>query len=353
MREHSKDDDIIQNPPMVSVIVPVYQTAPYLRDTVHSVLGQVGVSLQVILVNDGSTDDSPRICDELGRTHANIQVIHQSNGGLSSARNAGLACATGRYIVFLDSDDQFTSSALQDLLAKATLYGADVILPDRRIEVRENDKRSRELPLFASNTLVEDPVLFARLALIAGAHGWSSTGVLYNGNLLREKAIEFPVGYIAEDRVFNLAVLSAATKVAFLAKSTVSCLRRQGSITTSYQSSLNDVTMFIDKTVGEFGARTLGTSQFLERDQLLARNTVTFLMSIAAENAPLTGAERKRLADGFLAEPRVQQALQVRSIRPFFDAAWKRGFYRMVRWLLKHDCRSPAFMLTRLAGVVR
>ena len=95
---------------MVSVIVPVYNVEEYLRQCVDSILGQTYQSLEVILVDDGSPDNSPQICDDYARKDSRVKVIHKKNGGLSDARNAGLEAVTGEYVLFVDSDDYWRNS---------------------------------------------------------------------------------------------------------------------------------------------------------------------------------------------------------------------------------------------------
>jgi len=90
---------------LVSVVIPVYQTEKYLWHCAQSVIGQSYKNIEIILVDDGSTDKSPGICDNLARMDGRVRVIHQENGGISSARNTGLRHARGEYVAFLDSDD--------------------------------------------------------------------------------------------------------------------------------------------------------------------------------------------------------------------------------------------------------
>ena len=106
------------NNPILSFIIPVYNTAQWLRPCVDSVLGQHTApgQIEIILVDDGSTDESPSICDAFGEKHPDIRVIHKKNGGLSDARNAGIAMAKGHYLTFLDSDDLIAPEALSTLL---------------------------------------------------------------------------------------------------------------------------------------------------------------------------------------------------------------------------------------------
>ena len=98
----------------LSIIVPVYNSQKYLRRCIESVVNQMREWVELIIVDDGSTDDSPYICDEY-KMIDNISVIHKKNGGLSSARNAGLEIATGDYVFFLDSDDLIDGSLINDL----------------------------------------------------------------------------------------------------------------------------------------------------------------------------------------------------------------------------------------------
>ena len=113
--------------PLVSVIVPVYNTEKYLRRCIDSIINQACNNLQIILVDDGSTDNSGAICDEYARKDARIIVIHQQNGGSVIARNAGIKGAKGEWIAFVDSDDWIASQMLSVLMDKASQADYDMI----------------------------------------------------------------------------------------------------------------------------------------------------------------------------------------------------------------------------------
>lgn len=104
----------------VSVIVPIYNVEVYLRRALDSILSQTHKDWEAVLVDDGSTDSSGRIADEYARNDGRFKVVHKSNGGLSDARNAGMECATGEYLLFLDADD-FLHPQLMELCLKAIL----------------------------------------------------------------------------------------------------------------------------------------------------------------------------------------------------------------------------------------
>lgn len=117
--------------PKISVIVPVYKVEPYLRKCLDSITGQTYQNLEIILVDDGSPDSCGSICDDYAAQDKRVRVIHKENGGVSSARNAGLAAATGDWIGWVDSDDWIESDMYNCMLKKAVEYGADIVVCGR------------------------------------------------------------------------------------------------------------------------------------------------------------------------------------------------------------------------------
>ena len=110
-----------------SIIIPVYNVENYLERCVNSALAQTCQSIEIILVDDGSSDNCPEICDRYAKEYSQIKVIHKKNGGLASARNAGLAIANGEFIFFLDSDDWITSNTIEELIAIAIENQVDFV----------------------------------------------------------------------------------------------------------------------------------------------------------------------------------------------------------------------------------
>ena len=113
-----------------SIVIPVYNTAPYLKECIDSVLNQTQKEIEVIAVDDGSTDNSLEILHELQKKHPQLTVIHQENLGVGGARNTGMALAVGEYIYFLDSDDYIAENALEICYACASENNLDVVLFD-------------------------------------------------------------------------------------------------------------------------------------------------------------------------------------------------------------------------------
>jgi len=128
--------------PLISVIVPVYNTEKFLHTCLDSILAQTYKNLEIILVNDGSSDMCPMICDEYADKDSRVTVIHKKNGGLSSARNAGLDSCSGEYITFVDSDDIISECWIEKL--QDAIHGKDFIIAG--ITYVENDNYTENLP---------------------------------------------------------------------------------------------------------------------------------------------------------------------------------------------------------------
>lgn len=129
----------------VSVIVPVYRTELYIRQAVDSILSQTHTNLEVILVDDGSPDQCPQICDAYAAQDPRVRVIHKENGGLTSARCAGIMSATGDYLIIVDSDDWIDAELVEACLARAEADGADCVLYSY---VKEYPQKSIPIHLF-------------------------------------------------------------------------------------------------------------------------------------------------------------------------------------------------------------
>lgn len=113
--------------PKVSVIVPIYNVEKYLDRCMESLLNQTLKDIEIIMVDDGSPDNCPQMCDEYAKKDRRIKVVHKKNGGLSDARNAGLKVATGEYVAFVDSDDYQSLNTYEELYHQAESGDYDVV----------------------------------------------------------------------------------------------------------------------------------------------------------------------------------------------------------------------------------
>lgn len=147
---------------LVSVIIPIYNVEKYLKRCVESVRNQTYQKIEIILVDDGSTDRCGMICDEYDEVDNRIKVVHKKNGGLSSARNAGLRCAEGEYIFFLDADDFIDVDTFRILQEKMELHQADIamcgcVYVDEFGKLKEQkQERASEIVLTGEQLLVQN-----------------------------------------------------------------------------------------------------------------------------------------------------------------------------------------------------
>lgn len=193
---------------LISVIVPVFRTEKYLRRCVNSIRQQDYANLEILLVDDGSDDEAPALCDALAAEDGRIIVIHKENGGLSSSRNIGLDCAKGDYIAFVDSDDYIAPDMLSTLHDLATQYNCDVAKVDYlsvHTESHEPVPCRGELTVYSGAGVQE---AFLDLAV-------DSVCVC----LYRREAIgtlRFPVGKTSEDIPFNFDVFRRIERFIYL-----------------------------------------------------------------------------------------------------------------------------------------
>ena len=191
----------------VSVIVPVYNVQDYLAKCIDSVLSQTYEDFELILVNDGSKDSSPQICDSYLQKDARIKVIHKENGGLSSARNAGLDVAKGKYIYFLDSDDYIDPMLLEKTIAVMEQQQCDwvafgMIKEDTQGNHIENIAFK---PIQLKITTEEERMRFLLKYLLNYRMGWEACSHVFRGDIIRENHLRFVSERIvfAEDMLFS------------------------------------------------------------------------------------------------------------------------------------------------------
>ena len=136
--------------PLISVIVPIYKVEEYLYKCVKSILAQTYTNLEIILVDDGSPDNCPAICDEFAAKDSRVTVVHKKNGGVSSARNVGLDTATGEYIGFVDGDDYIEPTMYETLYKYIVDNNTDVSVINCRIV----DELGNHVPSSSPNHMV-------------------------------------------------------------------------------------------------------------------------------------------------------------------------------------------------------
>ena len=132
---------MIEAAPIVSVVVPIYNGERYLRDSLDSLLAQTFQDFEIICVNDGSTDSSESIINEYAERDSRVKIVNQTNGGVASARNAGIENAEGRYLLFCDDDDLFASNMLEAMVGTMERNNADICIPNGyKLDMADNER---------------------------------------------------------------------------------------------------------------------------------------------------------------------------------------------------------------------
>jgi len=219
----------MQNP-LVSIIVPIYKVEPYLRRCLDSIVNQTYTNLEIILVDDGSPDGCPQICDEYAARDKRIVVIHKGNGGLSDARNAGLDICKGEYISFVDSDDWVDETYIETLLDLSIKENADISIGNHSFAYENGSIKtiSFESKSYLKSEAIKKIILHQTLP-------WgASWGKIYKRNIFFK--YNFPIGKFHEDDYTSYKFIYEANKIACIDKTLYNYFQRNDSI------SKNDTT---------------------------------------------------------------------------------------------------------------
>lgn len=213
--------------PLISVIIPVFNVEKYLINCIESVISQTYKRIEIILVNDGSTDNSGNICDKYEKKDSRIKVIHKENGGLSDARNFGIENSNGQYITFIDSDDDIENYYIEYLYnlllkykTKMSIAAYTIISKDKKINIGQGyDEKLLSTEECLNRILSEKGFTI------------SSCAKLYNKDLFND--IRFPKGKLNEDNGTTYKLILKCDEIAYGDKSIYNYYKRENSIMTS------------------------------------------------------------------------------------------------------------------------
>lgn len=212
----------------ISVIVPCYNVEKYLERCVESIKNQTYRELEIILVDDGSTDNTGELCDSLAMTDSRIRVVHKENGGLSDARNAGIDVADGDFYSFIDGDDYLEADAYEALISE--MKNDDVSLVSAGIIVEEVDGSTR-LNMSKEYALLNKEEALLNLLSPVRTIGQSSCNKLFRKQLFYD--LRYKKGIINEDMEILPKILDRCNQVVLLNKPVYHYVKRRGSISES------------------------------------------------------------------------------------------------------------------------
>lgn len=264
--------------PVLSVVIPVYKVEDYLERCVMSVLKQDYRDLEVILVDDGSPDHCPRICDNLAKVDERVKVIHKPNGGLSSARNKGVEFASGEYVAFLDSDDQWAENKLKPLMGQLLQSDVDMLVCGSIDLYPNGDMRKRDFGEFFKEPYrllnVEE---YYRAVVTLGNFMESACTKFIKRSFLVENNLFFTLGITGEDTEWMIRLLRVIKTVAVSNVELFICTcLREGSIQNSIKpKNIRDLISTIDKSIAycEGNSGSLSNLELGQCSYLLANAT--------------------------------------------------------------------------------
>ncbi len=233
---------------LVSVIVPVYNIEKYIDRCIKSILNQTYTNYEIILIDDGSKDNSSIICDEYASKHDKIKVIHKTNNGLGMARNTGLSVAKGEFIKFVDGDDYIEPDHLENLMNLVNLNDSDTVSCGMT-RVRKDGSKINKFHTYSDKVFEYKEVLQEIIPRLCGKKPNKTDNIemsvccsLYSSSIIKKFNIQFVSEreFISEDIIFNLDYLVHVKKISFSDDVGYMYCDNESSLTTSYRADRFD-----------------------------------------------------------------------------------------------------------------
>lgn len=290
--------------PLVSIIVPVYNVEEFLKECVDSIVSQSYSNLEIILVDDGSTDKSGAMCDEFAAADSRIKVIHKKNGGLSAARNSGTDIATGDYYYYIDSDDYILKETVEELVNKALETDADIVFFDAFCFYEDDCKGKRIQHYIRSNNYESNTGLAVFNELVKNNEYHASVSLIFiKSSFVKEINLTYSLDTIFVDMIYTYEAFSLAKKVSYINKQYYQRRYRADSLITS---KVTPRKYYSAKVVYD------NVLAFSEKNNLLndeackkyiircASNVLNYFDDMPKEDRTELKAERKASAEGIL-----------------------------------------------------
>lgn len=213
----------------VSIVIPAYNIADYIGACIESVLKQTYKNTEIIVVDDGSTDNTPTICDKYKKQNPQLIVIHQKNAGLSGARNRGLKESTGSYICFIDGDDMIDENYIELLLQSINENSSEIAVCGYKT-VSDTETVTTHPASLHTISGKEACIKLMTEQLDFDVLAWNK---LYKKSVFTKNQIKYPVGKIHEDNLTTYKTYAKADKVSFISDAPYNYMKREGSITSN------------------------------------------------------------------------------------------------------------------------
>lgn len=240
---------------LVSIVVPVYNVEQYLRKCLNSIVNQTYQNIEIICVDDGSPDDSINILNEFAENDKRIKVIRQENQGLSGARNTGINNATGKYIMFVDSDDWIELNMVELMATKMEKENLDLVICGRYHQIKEEKQEVNlnEVKEILKNKILNGREYFKIVSSKTNLFTASAYNKLYITSVIKEKKLFFPLGKLYEDLLFVFQYLYESNRVGIVEQSLYNyVVSRDGAITNKINKNDIKDTLFTLNEIKKF-----------------------------------------------------------------------------------------------------
>ena len=309
--------------PEFSIVVPIYRVEKYLRVCVDSILNQSFRDFELILVDDGSPDSCPDICDEYARADSRVSVIHQSNAGVACARNAGVRFASGEYLIFLDGDDYLKDATVIEKIARKTTLMPDVILLGYQKYFESTGAYGPAVVPVIDGIL--DTAATLKTLLQTDTYDGTAWTKVVKSKLIKDSAIEFRPGMISEDVDWYLNLLCRAERFAGLNDVAVVYRQHQGSVSHSTkEKALADNLWILEFWPEHVGQSVKETAVRDAMKGIFAFYYANDLILYAGYPGPVSRPYRDRMKkqDGWLDFAVTARARRIRSFYRLFGFEW-------------------------------
>jgi glycosyltransferase involved in cell wall biosynthesis len=292
---------------LISVVIPVYNVEKYLSKAVESVIEQTYNKLEIILVDDGSTDNCAEICDSFAEKDSRVIVIHQKNSGLSGARNAGIKMASGDYIFFLDSDDYIEPDTLEFAVKNAQLYKTDLVIWGYITEYENKQQPDKEIRV--PDCLIYEGNNDLDYVPSCIGYAWNK---LYNRDIIERNNLEFRHGVsLVEDILFNRDYIAHVSRILFVDKCFNHYLQRNVPTlgTKQYDNALELKMMSLDAWQDILKKMCFKPDIRNSYISNMKYYTVSFFVRMTARNTELNFNERVKLIRRYLSDDDVKKLI--------------------------------------------
>lgn len=245
--------------PKVSIIVPIYNVEKYLDRCMDSLLNQTLKDIEIIMVDDGSPDNCPSMCDEYAKKDVRVKIIHKKNAGLGFARNSGIDVATGEYIAFVDSDDYVDRNMYETLYNKAKKNKVNAVLcgfyhddNGKIIEGCIDGMPDKETTIDFQTDYISNVIGCLPEDVSNQLYGYSVWNILFSREVIRNNSIRFESerNFVSEDILFQLDYASCASKLLLMPKPFYYYCNNTGSLTKKYDYTRFDREVLLYKELG-------------------------------------------------------------------------------------------------------